>query len=72
MSELNEISPDDSISQLSQTESFSLRLSSHFPPINDDRPPPSGIRVIDKCFVVTNKPEDLAKLAPFFNKVSQL
>ena len=70
MSEIEEISPDDSISQLSQTGSFSLRLSSHFSPIDDNRHPPPGIQVIDKCFVVTKNPEDLTKLEPFFNKVT--
>jgi hypothetical protein len=61
-----EVVPDDSISQ---TRSFSTNLSSHFPPSTNNLPIPPGIRVIDRCMVVENTPECLAKLEPHFNKV---
>jgi hypothetical protein len=60
-----EVLPDDSVSQ---TRSFSTNLSSHFPPTNN-LPFPPGIRVIDRCMVVEDIPECLAKLEPHFKKV---
>jgi len=69
MSDIEELLPEDSVSQHSQPRSFSTSLSSHFPPPVNERPVPPGIAVIDRCKVVVNTPESLAKLDPFFDKV---
>jgi hypothetical protein len=65
MSDNEEILPEDSVSQHSQ--SFFTSLSSNFSPapVNGHAVSP-GIKVVDRCKVVVNTPECLNKLAPFF------
>ena len=67
MSDLKEILPEDSVSQI---RSFSTSLSSHFPRSVNELTVPPGIIVIDRCKVVVNTPDSLNKLASHFNKVS--
>ena len=67
MSDLKEILPEDSVSQI---QSFSTSLSSHFPPSVNELTVPPGIIVIDQCKVVVNTLKCLSKLTSQFNKVS--
>lgn len=69
MSDMEDILPDDSVSQLSQPGSSSLNLSSHILLSEKELPIPLGIQVIDRCMVVENTPECLNKLIKHFHKV---
>ena len=66
MFDIEELLPENSVSQHSQSRSFSTSLSSHFPPPVNGREVPTGIAVIGQCKVVVNTPESLAKLDLFF------
>ena len=70
MSDIEDILPGDSVSQLSQPRSFSTSLSSHIAPSGNEPPVPRGIKVIDRCIIVVNTPECLSKLVDHFKKVS--
>ena|SRR2546423_5434793 len=66
MFDMDDILPDDSVSQLSQPGSSSLNLSSHILSSEKQLPIPPGIQVIDRCMVVENTPECLNKLVEHF------
>ena len=67
MSDIEKLLPEDSVSQHSQPGSFFTSLSSHFPPPVNEHHVPPGIAVIDRCKVIVNTPESLAKLGPFLD-----
>src|SRR5205809_5277025 len=69
MSDIEDILPGDSVSQLSQPRSFSTSLSSYIAPSDIEPPVLCGIKVIDLCTLVVNTRECLSKLVDHFKKV---
>ena len=67
MSDIEDILSEDSVSQHSQPQLFSISLSSHIPSSVNGLTVPPGIKVINRCIVVT---ECLNKLVDHFKKVS--
>ena len=66
MSDMEEILPDDSVSQV---RSALLNFSSHIAPSANPLPIPQGVRVIDRCIIIENTLECLNKLIDHFQKV---
>ena len=68
MSDIEDILPKDSMSQLSQLWSFSTNLSSHIAPSDNELPVPQEIKV-NRCIIVVNTLEYLSKLVDHFNPI---
>lgn len=70
MSDIDELRPEDSVSNLSHAHSLSASQRTFSTPSYTLRPVPSGIKVVNRCKVVVNTPECLSKLSPLLAKVA--